>query len=186
MNSATKVKAPPEKTSDEAKPQGLRYAREQGDAFDRTISYMTDQVAQRGEKRRAGEYIVGYAIEKAEGLYHLRHGKLQWVEPGKENIHIEIVVCDGADGRFIPGLNVWVTITGEDGQDIGSKIQPFLWHPYLYHYGLNWTVPGDGRYPLRVDIEPPNYPRHDRINGERYTQPVTVEFPSVKFETGHG
>ena len=29
--------------------------------------------------------MVGYAVEKAEGMYMLRDGELQWHEPEEEN-----------------------------------------------------------------------------------------------------
>lgn len=60
----------------------------------------------------------------------------------------------------------------------------FLWHPWLYHYGRNWTVPRDGTYGLRVRIEPPDFPRHDKENGLRYREPVEVVFDGVHIETG--
>lgn len=34
------------------------------------------------------------------------------------------------------------------------------------------------------DESTPNFPRHDKINGQRYADPVTVEFIGVKIETG--
>ncbi|MBV9690835.1 MAG: iron transporter [Ktedonobacteraceae bacterium] len=95
-----------------------------------------------------------------------------------------MVVCDGADGRFIPSLSVYTTRIDSKGKEIGTHQQPFLWHPTLYHYGRNWKVPGDGEYRLRVRIEAPNFSRHDKINGKRYTQPVEVEFTNVKIKTG--
>ncbi len=67
----------------------------------------------------------------------------------------------------------------------GTHDQPFLWHRWLYHYGRNWQVPHDGRYALRVRIEPASFPRHDRVNGRRYADPVVVEFDDVHIETGH-
>ncbi|MGI8494296.1 MAG: hypothetical protein ACR2L1_03145 [Pyrinomonadaceae bacterium] len=70
-----------------------------------TVKHMVQDIAESGGKKRAGEYVVGYAVEKAEGLYHLRDdSELKWIEPTDENIHIEIVVCDGADNRFVPNL----------------------------------------------------------------------------------
>ena len=170
--------------SEEADKKGLQCAREEGDAYKRTLEYMTNQVAERGDKQRAGDYLIAYAVEKAEGLYHLRDGELDWEKPEERNIHIEIAVCDGADGRFVPGLTVHVTLVNADGKEIATHQQPFLWHPYLYHYGRNWKVPGDGEYTLRVRIEAAEFPRHDKVNGKRYAQPVEVEFECVKFEAG--
>jgi hypothetical protein len=54
------------------------------------------------EMKCAGEYALGYAVEKAEGMYMLRDGELQWHEPEAENIHVEVVVCDGVDHHIIP------------------------------------------------------------------------------------
>jgi hypothetical protein len=75
-------------------------------------------------------------------------------------------------------------VIDQNGQKIGSHPQPFLWHPWLYHYGLNWTLPGDGVYTIQVHIDPPTFPRHDKKNGQRYTQPVDVSFEKVKIKTG--
>jgi hypothetical protein len=63
-------------------------------------------------------------------------------------------------------------------------LQPFLWHPWLYHHGLNWKLPGDGAYIIRVLVEPPDFMRHDKINGRRYAEPVEVEFRNVQIRTG--
>ena len=68
--------------------------------------------------------------------------------------------------------------------EIGTHHQPFVWHPWLYHYGRNWRVPGDGEYILRIRIEAPEFPRHDRVNGRRYATPVDGEFPGVMITTG--
>jgi hypothetical protein len=37
---------------------------------------------------------------------------------------------------------------------------------------------------MRVRIEAPTFPRHDKANGHRYAQQVTVEFTGVKVQTG--
>jgi Fe2+ transport protein len=183
MMNQTPQHRPPLEPSDEATIKGLRFAQEQGDVYQQALDYMTNEVAQ-GTKKHAGDYLVGYAVEEAEGMYRLHDGQLQWEEPSEENIHVEVAVCDGADGRFIPGLTVYVTILNNSGKEIGTHQQPFLWHPMLYHYGRNWQVPGDGEYTLRVRIEIPDFPRHDKTNGKRYTQPVEVEFAHVQIKTG--
>jgi Fe2+ transport protein len=169
--------------SDEAASRGLQYARGQGLSYQQALEYMTTQVAQ-GSKKLAGEYIVGYAVEEAEGLYHYKDGELVWEGPGEKNAHVEVAVCDAADGRFIPALTVYATLIDSNGKEIGTHQQPFLWHPTLYHYGRDWQVPGEGEYRLRIRIETPTFPRHDKINGNRYTRPVEVEFSQVHIKTG--
>lgn len=119
-------------------------------------------------------------------MYHLVDGELRWEEPEEENVHVEVAVRDGADGRFIPGLTVYATLIDGSGDEVGTHQQPFLWHPYLYHYGRNWVVPGDGEYTLRVQIDAPDFMRHDEVNGKRFAEPVDVEFTGVKIQTGGG
>jgi uncharacterized protein involved in high-affinity Fe2+ transport len=117
-------------------------------------------------------------------MYQYENGKLVWHQPQDENAHIEISVRDRADGRFVPELTVTLTVSDENGKEIGTHQQPFLWHPWLYHYGRNWVLPGSGRYTLRVRIEPPTWSRHDLKNGLRYAEPVEVEFPGAQVDVG--
>jgi hypothetical protein len=171
-------------SSGEADEQQLRLAREQGDAYARALRHMASEVAEDGGEQRAGPYLIGYAVEEAEGMYEWSDGELLWREPGEENLHVEIAVCDGADRRFVPGLRVTAALVDADGNEIGEHEHPMLWHPMIYHYGRNWKVPGDGDYTLRVHIEPPRFMRHDQINGKRFTEPVDAEFTGVHVKTG--
>jgi len=180
----TKYKKPPMQKSDEAKLNELDMARKQGKAYLETLQHMAKEVADSGGEKKAGNYAVCYAIEKAEGMYKVSNGKLKWHEPEKENCHIEISVRDGSDNRFIPGLDVTVTVLDESGKQIGRNKQEFIWHPWLFHYGRNWRLPGDGRYTLRVEIAAPKFMRHDKKNGQRYAQDVEVVFEKVKVATG--
>ncbi len=170
--------------SDEADERQLQLAREQGEAYARALRHMTGEVAEDGGEQRAGDYLIGYAVEEAEGMYEWSDGELRWREPGEDNLHVEIAVCDGADGRFVPGLSVTATLVAPDGSVVGTYEHPLLWHPMIYHYGRNWQVPGDGEYTLRVHVEPPSFMRHDEINGRRFTEPVDVEFAGVTVVTG--
>lgn len=174
---------PSMKPSDESSTEQLDLARRQGRSFDAAVHEMTGHEAH-GREMRAGDYIVGLAAENAEGLYVLRDGALVWSEPTAENAHIEVAVRDGADGRFVPNLDVQVTVVDAGGREIGRHSQPFLWHPWLYHYGRNWTLPGDGDYTVRVHIDAPAFPRHDKTNGRRYAAPVDVEFAGFPIKTG--
>lgn len=174
---------PPMKTSGEATQEQLALARAQGAALEKALRHMTQEEAH-GEEKAAGQYLVGWAAEDAEGMYMFEGGKLVWHEPHDENAHLEVSVRDASDGRFVPGLDVTLTIFDANGNQVGSHQQPFIWHPWLYHYGRNWTLPGDGRFTLRVHIEPPTWHRHDKENGLRFADPVDVEFTNVRLETG--
>lgn len=180
----TPARRPPARASDEATTEQLKMAREQGRVLKAAADEMLEEEAT-GEELRAGDYIVAYAVEEAEGMYHSMHGQLMWHDPAEnENLHVEVLVRDGADGRFIPTLGITVTLLDPDGKDLGTHEQEFMWHPWLYHYGRNWEVPGDGAYTMRVHIEPPVFMRHDKTNGLRYQYPVDVTFENVQVKTG--
>ena len=176
---------PPAKPSDEADKSQLKMAREEGEKYAASLDYMANEVAETGGKAHAGDYIVAFAQERAEGMYHLRGGRLEWVEPPPDvNCHLEIAVADAADNRFIPYLDI-ECILSRDGEEIASFKPEFLWHPGLYHYGHNLTLPdGDGTYDLKVRIAAPTFPRHDKKNGMRYSAPVEVAFENIRMTTG--
>ena len=177
--------APPmDPDTSEADVLQLEFARQQGRAYGQALWHMTNRVANDGGELEAGHYRVGYGVEEAEGMYEWHGGELVWREPHDANVHLEISVRDAGDGRFVPGLCVFATLVTPDGDDLGTHEQPLLWHPMLYHYGRNWRVPADGEYTLRVRVEPPTFMRHDRINGQRFMDPVEVEFESVWVERG--
>lgn len=178
-------KTPPmDPNSSEATQPQLDRAIAQGDAYGEALRYMTEEVAKDGGKQRVGDYLIGYAVEDAEGMYEFRAGTLTWQNPKDENVHLEIVVCDASDGRFIPAVQVTATLVTPSGEELGPYEQVLVWHPMLYHYARNWTVPEDGDYTLRVHIEPPTFMRHDEINGRRFTDAADAEFTGVKIERG--
>lgn len=174
---------PTARPSDEATEVQLQLARAQGEAFGRAVRHMTQEEAH-GDEQAAGDYLVGYAVEEAEGMYHLQDDELVWQNPQDANAHVEIIVRDAADGRFIPGLSVYVTLIDQSGRELGPHRQELRWHPWLYHYGRNWRLLGDGIYTLRVRINPATFMRHDKTNGRRFAQPVEVEFKNVTIITG--
>jgi hypothetical protein len=175
---------PMDPRTDEATPEQLKAAREQGAAYGRALELMTESIAADGGETRAGSYLVGYAVEKAEGMYEWRDGQLAWHEPVEENVHVEVSVRDAGDGRFLPNARVGATLIDERGDQFGPHEVPLLWHPMLYHYGRNWTLPHSGEYTLRIHVEPPRFARHDEVNGCRFTEPADVEFSGVRVALG--
>lgn len=177
----TEARTPPTKASEEAAPHQHRMAQAQGDAYVTALNHMANTVADAGGEQPVEDVIVAYAVEKAEGMYKMRNGDLVWTEPESENIHVEISVRDGADNRFIPGLDVTVTVTKSDnGEQVFSGNLPMLWHPWLYHYGANVSVPSAGKYDIAVSVEPPVFHRHDEKNGRRYQRPIACVFEGVE------
>lgn len=177
---------PPEIPSDEADRAQLDMARAEGGAYQRSLAYMANAVADAGAIKEAGDYVVAIAQERAEGMYRLEgEGNLVWVDPNEQdNCHLEVSVSDRADHRFIPYLDIEATMIPENGKPVGPFKVPFLWHPGLYHYGKDVAVPGDGRYTIKVRIAPPTFMRHDAKNGRRYAETVEVTFENVAVTTG--
>lgn len=173
---------PPMKESEEASKHHLELAKDQGKTMQAALEEMTQKVAQGGAEKAAGNFLVGYAFEDPEGMYHVNNGVLEWQAPTDENIHIEISVRDGGDGRFIPALDVQLTVLDENGDEVATHKQPFLWHPWLYHYGRNWKLPGDGKYSFYIRIAMPDFPRHDKENGNRFDKPVEVFFKDINIK----
>lgn len=170
--------------SSEADQRQLELAAAEGAAYGRALEHMTGEVAKDGGEQRAGDYLVGYAIEDAEGMYHWTGDGLEWHNPQDENVHLEVAVRDAADGRFVPGVSVQATLVTPSGEKLGPYPQELVWHPMLYHYARNWQVPEDGLYTLRVHVDPPTFMRHDELNGRRFVEPVDVEFTGVRIERG--
>ena len=171
------------KRSDEINEEQIKLAKRQGEVFQEAIQIMTQKDAH-GTQRAEGDYIIAWVSEKAEGMYIMRNGQLEWDEPQIENTHLELAVCSLADGRFVPNLTVYATLIDQKGDKIGMHQQPFLWHPWLYHYGRNWHVPDEGPYTLSVRVEVPFFPSHDKTNGKLFDEPVEVEFSNVKLAIG--
>lgn len=170
--------------TDEASAEGLRLAREAGEAYQKMVHYFIEEIAHCGRVQDSGDFRVGVAVESAEPLWYPSGGQLVLGEPPvTANQHLEVVVTDAMDGRFVPQLAVAVTVLRQ-GREIGTWDLPFLWHPTMYHYGRNVTITGSGPHTLRVSIAAPTFHRHDKVNGRRYGEPVVVEFADIDLKTG--
>lgn len=170
--------------SDEASAPQLALARQQGEAFAAALRAMSE-MDEHGRVKRVADYLIGWETEEAEGMWMPEAGGgLRWQDPEQENAHLEVVVRDADDGRFLPALRIHARLVGPDGTEVGAFDLPFLWHPWLFHYGRNIQVPGEGSYRLHLRIDPPDFPRHDKTNGKRYAEPVEVWFDDVRIETG--
>ncbi|MGY1665774.1 hypothetical protein [Geodermatophilus sp. SYSU D00696] len=83
----------------------------------------------------------------------------------------------------MPGLDVRVTVLNGQRR-LFTQPADFLWHPFLYHYGFNACLPGEGPYTVLVEIDPPTWLRHDPVNGRRFATPVDVVFDGVTVQPG--
>lgn len=159
-----------------------------GDAYDHTLKDMFKQ-ANDGKTGTAGDYFVAYALEYAEGWWLYKSDKFRYTAEndmsGKTNAHVEVAVCDANTKRFIHDLDVTATLIDDKGTKVGTMNEPFMWHPWLYHYGENWRVPSAGRhYKLHVHFEPPAYHRYGKTYGKQFTQAGDIDFTNLVVKTG--
>jgi hypothetical protein len=129
MSQSTPAHAPPMQPSAVTTQEGLRLAREKGEAARKAFVYFAGEEGEEGREQPAGDYLIGCIVKPAEGFYYRRDSRLEWRAPeAGENAHIDVSVRDGADGRFVPGLTVLATVIDGEGPEIGTQRHPFVWH----------------------------------------------------------
>lgn len=165
--------------SEERTQRELHLARAQGDAYGEAFGHLRAGAVSDSGERYCGDYWIGYAVGPAEGVYEWSETELAWRDPGNQNLHVAVTVRDAGDGRFVPGLRVVVTVIDPLGRVLGTREQPLMWHPMLYHYGADWKVEVRGQHSLRVEVEPPRFMRADLVNGDRLVAPARVQFNEV-------
>jgi len=158
-----------------------------GDAYSNTLQEMYSQ-ANDGRDTTLNDYVIAYAIEYAEGYWHYEKDKFRYMQEndmsGKTNAHVEVSVRDAQTGRFMHNLDVTSTLTSEDGKTVDTMKEPFMWHPWLYHYGENWRVPKAGNYNLHIHFLPPAYHRYGKTDGKQFTHAVDIDFKNIIVKTG--
>jgi hypothetical protein len=106
---------PPLRASNEAQPQQPDIARIEGDGYRRALQAMAEESG--ASVKAAGDYIVALVQEDAQGMYGWEGDRLVWREAAEHaNGHLEIAVADAADGRFVPGLDITVTVSRVTGK----------------------------------------------------------------------
>lgn len=154
-----------------------RLREEQGEAYQKAVEYLRDSHVDVFSRQKVGDYIISVACEEAEGMYELIGKELTWKVPETgHNQHLEVIVQDADDLRFVPGLTVRATVKDKDCNVIAQLQPEFLWHPVASHYGQNFHIPGSGPYTIEVAFDPPPFGRHDEILGKRYEGGAQLSF----------
>jgi hypothetical protein len=161
-----------------------RLVREQGAAYQRSYDVLMSEDPH--AEAEVDDYRVTASFEPAEGMYGMRpDGSLSWEPPGEQdNQHFEVIVRDRHDGRFLPGLDVHLRLLDASGQQVAATAVPFIWHPFVLHYGINGRIPGEGDYTAEVTIPAPHFHRHDEVRGRRFQSDVTIRLGPVHLKPG--
>ena len=161
----------------------IKLAEQQGKTLNDAADYMKGM--DNHVETEVDDYIITVVSEEAEGTYQLKDGELKWHVPPKEfNTHMEILVRDKNDKRFIPGLDIKGKIFNEAKELVQEEKFPIFWHPFLNHYGANFKIPKAGKYTVEVHIPAPTFPRHDEIKGKRFGKDVRVTLGPISLEAG--
>ena len=134
--------------------------------------------------RTEGAYLIAYITEYARRFQYLKKGEMVDKKPKNENAYIGIAVHNASDLHFIKKLTVNVTVIDKNGNVIGKKQHLLHQRPGLLHYGMNWTLPGDGLYTLRVRIDTAELKSEGTTEDNLPQGFVEVEFPHVMIQTG--
>lgn len=167
---------------EERKQEGL--AREQGKAY--AASYAMLMAEDPHAEVEVEDYRITASFEPAEGMYGMGpDGTLRWETPREtDNQHFEVIVRDRLDGRFVPALDIHLRLHDEADAVVVETSVPFIWHPFVHHYGIDGQIPGEGDYVAEVMVAAPRFHRHDEIRGKRYERDVTVRLGPVHLTPG--
>lgn len=156
----------------------------QGEAYTEALQYLKS--LQTHAETEAGDYIVTILSEKAVGFYAVQpEGDTQWELPlASQNLYIKIVVRDKIDLRLIPSLKIYCHLMDASGNPVADQETPFVWHPFLYHYGDNFEVPQEAEYMVEIIIEKPKFKRYDENVGDRYKEDETIKLGPLHLVPG--
>lgn len=139
-----------------------------------------DTINRNGAMGTTGDYKVAYFLGAPIGSYVMKSGKLVWVTPSaKLNQHIDVIVMDSLTGMPIPLSPIKVEVVDTNGKLIDSRKLDYVWTPMGEHYGSNFTIPCAGNYTLRISAPVPNFLRHSRQIGNRFTCALNAKFSNV-------
>lgn len=165
----------------------LALARPEAQALRNTLANMY-KTAIGGRDLRNGDYIVANANEYSEAYWEFENGKFVYAtemeNSAARNSHVEVAVMDSLTGRFVPGLHITASLTDASGHHLGNHLEPFMWHPWLWHYGANWRIPHNGLYTVHVHFGPPDFARYGKKVGDIMSRPVDLDFHGQKLISG--
>ena len=167
-------------------PRVINLARREGEVVDRPLSDMLHSTGVSGSEVSSGGYKVAVVIQRSRGYWEARDRRLGYVDLDRSlgpSVHIDVSIRDVTTGRFVPGLRVRASILNSRKKEIDTYAMPFMWHPWMNHYGLNVPEPGPGRYTIRVRADGPAFRRYGSTALKKFNRPIDVEVRDVRFVT---
>jgi hypothetical protein len=140
-----------------------------------------EEIEEEGGEEETGPYRVSYIVELVEGWREGDPEDPEWRDPSPEETHnLEILPFDRESGLLIPEMEGRLTVVEVAGEGDNQPVR--LYHAELYHYANNFSVPEDGTYTLKAELQPPDFNRHGDEDGGGgvFTEAVTVMFENVE------
>lgn len=126
--------------------------------------------------KRIDDFIITVAVENSIGNYVKEGSELDWQDPEKYGMqHFEVIIIDRDDKKFVPYLDVKVRIFDNNHALVTETEAPFMWHPFVSHYGFDVSIPDDGEYYAEVTIKSPEFARMHKSHGKKYSENITVK-----------
>jgi uncharacterized protein involved in high-affinity Fe2+ transport len=166
--------------------EAIDLARREGNAVDGSLADLLQNHGS-GSEVRSGDYRVAAIVQSSTGHWEAQAGKLRYVHPDSGavgSVHLDVTVRDAATGRVVPGLSVRATVLNSRRKEVATYHLPFMWHPWMNHYGLNVPVPGRGAYTIRVRADAPAFRRYGSTALKKFNRPINVQLLGVQFEAG--
>lgn len=166
--------------------KAIELARQEGIAVERSLTGILREANVSGSQRRSGDYNVAVVVQNPRGSWEQRNGKLIYARPDSDIgpiSHIEVSIRDATTGRLLPGLNVHASIVDSRKRAINTYPMPFMWHPWMNHYGLDVAVPGKETYTIRVRADAPSFRRYGGTALRKFNRAIDVEMRGVRFAT---
>jgi hypothetical protein len=146
---------------------------------------LTNELAEKGETVRSGEWTVNLITEAAEPWFEVHGpGEAHFRAPAAdETHHIEIIPTETATGRIVPDVPITLEVIDAEGTVV-QKMPLEFYYSTFYHYANNFTVPEGGTYTLRATLGVPAFNRHgEESETPALTEGATVEFTDVELTT---
>ena len=156
----------------------MHLARLQGDAYAQAAAYLLSEASAIGAEGRVGGYWISYVAGVETGT-DPPNGTRDQGDIDAGMVLLGVIVRDAADGRFVPGLQVVVTVVEPGGSEIGCHEHPLLWHPLVHQYALAWALPRAVPLRLRVSIAWTPVVQKSRSYCNRLATSVEIEFSDV-------
>ncbi len=162
-------------------PTGTTSATEPTDGSDRDdlrgvyIQTFQESMSMQGTAT-AGPYKLALLFTVPHRFWTVTGSQVEETPKGDHSLHLMATVWDPETNTVLPETGLSAELL-RDGETVSQEvIYPMLSQPMGFHYGGNFTLPGDGEYTARLSVGGMNIERRGAFEG-RFGDPATAEIP---------